>query len=44
MGCPTNMQGQGEHVREALKEEEQLLIITRLHQVRLEVPCRLYPS
>jgi hypothetical protein len=31
---PTEAQGQAEHMREALKEEEQLLIITRLHQVR----------
>jgi len=27
------VQGQGEDVRGALQEEEQLLIITRLHQV-----------
>lgn len=29
------VQGQGEHMRESLKEEEQLLIITRLHQACL---------
>ena len=29
------MQGQNEDVTEQLNEEEQLLIITRLHQVRL---------
>ena len=35
--CPVEVQGQAEHMREALKEEEQLLIITRLHQVRAGV-------